>query len=68
MRVISRSKELMESMSLFFFLRFYLFIFGCAGSSLLCTGFLSLWGSGAPLVVLHGLLTAVAALVVSPRL
>ena len=27
----------------------YLFIFGCAGSSLLCAGFLYLWRAGAPL-------------------
>ena len=33
----------------FFFLFLNLFIFGCIGSSLLCTGFLSLWRVGATL-------------------
>ena len=31
----------------FFFLIIYLFIYGCAGSSFLCEGFLQLWQAGA---------------------
>ena len=31
------------------FFKIYLFIFGCIGSSLLCTGFLQLWRAGATL-------------------
>ena len=32
-----------------FFLNFYLFIFGCVGSSFLCESFLQLWHAGATL-------------------
>ena len=36
--------------SFFFkFIYFYLFIFGCVGSSFLCEGFLQLWRAGATL-------------------
>ena len=42
---------------------FNLFIFGCIGSSLLCTGFLQLWRAGATLRAVRRLLTAVASLV-----
>ena len=41
---------------------FYLFIFGCAGSSLLCRLFSS-FGERGLLSVVHGLLTGVASLV-----
>ena len=37
-------------------------IFGCAGSSLLCAGFLQLWGVGATLVAVCELLTVVTSL------
>ena len=54
----------------FIFILFYfsnkfidLFIFGCIGSSLLCTGFLQLWQAGATLCAVRGLLIAVASLV-----
>ena len=43
-----------ESNILFFF--FSCFIFGCAGSSLLCMGFLYLQQAGATLVAVHRLL------------
>ena len=32
-----------------FFFNFYLFIYGCVGSSFLCEGFLQLWQAGATL-------------------
>ena len=51
------------------FLNFHLFIFACAGSSLLRTGFPQLWQlGGCSLVAVHGLLIAVASRVVDHRL
>ena len=41
----------------------YLFIFGCVGSSLLCTGFSLVVASGGFFVVMRGLLVAWASLV-----
>ena len=50
-----------------YFFKFYLFIFGCVVSLLLCAGFLqSRWG-GLLFVVAHGLLIVVASLVAEPR-
>ena len=43
---------------------FYLFIFGCVGSSLLCAGFSSCSEQGLLFVAVRGLLIAVASLVV----
>ena len=47
-----------------YFLQFYLFIFGCAGSSLLCELFCSCGEQGLLSVAVHGPLLALAALVV----
>ena len=48
----------------FFFINlFILFIFGCVGSSLLCTGFSSCGEWGLLFVAVRGLLIAVASLV-----
>ena len=40
-----------------------IFICDCAGSSLLCAGFLQVWRGGLLFVAVHGLLIAVASLV-----
>ena len=41
---------------------YFIFIFGCAGSSLLCTGFLQLWQAGGTLHWVRGLLIVAASL------
>ena len=52
-------------MELFSFLKIYLFIFGCVGSSLLHAWALSVYGErGLLFVEVHRLLTAVASLAV----
>ena len=58
------------SPSVFFFLSFFLsfFLFGCAGSSLLCGLFSSCGKQRQPFVAVRGLLRAVASLVTKPGL
>ena len=45
----------------------YSFIYGCTGSSLLCVGFSLVWRAGVTLIVVCGLLIAVASLFMEPR-
>ena len=53
---------------LFIFFKIYLFTFGCAGSSLLCMGFLQLWRLGTIVVVVCGLLVVITSVVAELRL
>ena len=63
LRVVARSKIISSPSFLPSFLpSFHLFIFGCAGSSLLHVGFLRLRQTGATLVAVCGCLVAVTSL------